>query len=530
MTATVVSERFDYRDWTLTAVLAAGCSRHPDRVALRDVETAYTYRELWQAGERMAGGFAELGVTDNDRVLVMLDNSADYALVMIALNFLGAVAVPTNTMYKQAILSHVVTNSNAAVAVVGDRYVDALAAVAPGLRHVVVRGTLADTVASWRVSSFENIRSAAPRTPVARNVWDPLLIGYTSGTTGLSKGVVICNGQAFQVSDPLEVQRVRGDGHVFYVVCPMFHVTGTLGGVFGALIAGSTAHIGKPFSASSFFADVNEAGATHTLLVSAMVEFLLRQPPSDRDAATSLDAVYMVPLHPDYEEFAKRFGVKITTSYGSTEMGCVLVNEDHPDPARNVALRIRRGYEVRLVDEFDIAVPDGTPGHAIFRSDLPWLLGVQYQGNHEATAGAWRNGWLHSGDLMTRDGDGYFRYADRQRDAIRRRGENISSMEVEREVLRHEDVVECAAVGVASEYSEQEVKIFVVRRAGSTLTPENLLHFLVHAMPRYSLPRFIEFIDDLPRTATDKVRKEALRAMSNEKAWDREASGITLPR
>jgi carnitine-CoA ligase len=316
----------------------------------------------------------------------------------------------------------------------------------------------------------------------------------------------------------------------FYVVCPMFHVTGTLGGVFAALIAGSTAHIGKPFSASSFFADVDEAGATHTVLVSTMVEFLLRQPPSDEDAAHCLNAVYTVPLHPDHEEFAKRFAVRMTTSYGSTELGCVLVNEDNPDPARDVGLRIRRGFEVRLVDEFDIEVPEGSPGHAIFRSDKPWLLGVQYQGNHEATVGAWRNGWFHSGDLLTKDRDGYFRYVDRQRDAIRRRGENISSMEVETQVLRHEDVVECAAVGVASEYTEQEVKVFVVRRTGSTLTPEHLSEFLVDFLPRYSLPRFIEFIDELPRTATEKVRKETLRAMSNDKSWDREASDISLPR
>jgi carnitine-CoA ligase len=527
------SAGFDYLDWTLTAVLTANVAKHPDRIALEDPTTSISYRQVWDRACVIAGGLTAAGVAPGDHVLTMLSNSLDYALTLIAINFAGAVSVPTNTMYKGSSLDHIVRNSQARVAIIDDSYVDVFSAVAPTFPHVVVRGTSPAPDAAeitWRITPFADLLDGTPAEPVPRSVWDPLMIGYTSGTTGLSKGVVLSNGQIFQVANPVEVQGITGDDNKTYIVCPMFHMTGTCGGLFCAFIGGGTAYVGKPFSVTTFFDDVNRAGATNVLLVAAMVDFLLNVPPRADDADNSLRNVYMVPLHPRHREFAERFGVKVRTSYGGTETGCVLVTKDSADLDRTACLQARETFEVRLVDEHDIEVPDGKVGEAVVRSSLPWLVGVEYLGNPEATAAVWRNGWFHTGDLLRRDAEGFYSFVDRSRDAIRRRGENVSSMEVEREVAAHPEVIECAAVGVASRHLEQEVKVFVVRRPESALTEELLVKFLADRMPRFSVPRFVEFVADLPRTATAKVRKELLRALPNDDAWDREAHRIELPR
>jgi carnitine-CoA ligase len=522
-----------YSDWTLTAVLASNVSEHPDRTALQSPTMSLSYREVWDRASQLAGGLIAAGVAEGDHVITMLNNSLDCALTFIAINFVGAVSVPTNTMYKGSSLSHIVHDSGAGVAIIESSYMEPFAEVAPDFPQLIVRGAPPISTpdhTSWQITPFEDLAAAPACEPVPRNVWDTLMIGYTSGTTGLSKGVVLTHGQAYQVSNPTDVQGVTRYGNTFFIVCPMFHITGTLGGLYAAFISRSAAFIANSFSVSTFFDDATRAGATNVLLVASMVDFLLKQPALEDDAANSLQSVYMVPLHPRHREFGERFGVAIRTSYGSTETGCVLIVRDESDIERRACLRVRDGFEVRLVDEHDIEVPDGAPGQAVVRSLLPWLIGVEYLGNAEATAAVWRNGWFHTGDLLARDADGYFGFVDRQRDAIRRRGENISSMEVEREATAHPDVLECAAVGVASIYVEQEVKVFVVRRPQSELTEEMLIRFLADRMPRYSVPRFVQFVDDLPRTATAKVRKELLRAMPNDDAWDREAKGIELPR
>jgi crotonobetaine/carnitine-CoA ligase len=175
-------------------------------------------------------------------------------------------------------------------------------------------------------------------------------------------------------------------------------------------------------------------------------------------------------------------------------------------------------------------VPVGQPGECVVRHVYPWTLCAEYVGNPEATAATWRNGWLHTGDLLTRDADGYYYFVDRKKDAIRRRGENVSSVEVEREVMAHSDVAHCAVVAVDLAEFEQEVKVFVVRQPGAVLSEEALVKFLIDRLPRYAVPRFVEFVDEMPRTPTGKVRKQELRARANGGCWDREAAGIEVPR
>lgn len=519
---------------SLTSDLRRSLAAHPDRVAVRDDDHSMTYQQFWDASARLAGGLARTGVHEGDYVLAMLDNSVDYAVTVVALNFLGAVVVPVNTMQKGSILQHVIRDSRARTAIMEQRYADILLDAADdALETVVVRGEeplTATSSTSVRRVDFTSASTGDPVTPLERFVWDPMMIGYTSGTTGPSKGVVLSHGYALTVSEPYEVQQIVGDDPVFYVVCPMFHLTGMAGGLFASITAGGNLHIAPRFSASTFAADATAAGATVTTLVGTMVDFLLRQPPQEADARCSLRSAVLIPLHPRVEEFKERFGLVVRTSFGGTESNAILVNTDDTGIERRSCGRVRAGFEVRIVDEHDIEVPDGTVGEAIARSSRPWVSGGAYLGNPEATAAAWRNGWFHTGDLLVRDSDGYFYFVDRRKDAIRRRGENISSIEVEREVLAHSEILECAAVAVDSEHMEQEVKVFAVRSPDSTVSEETLVKFLIDRMPRYSVPRYVEFVDTLPRTTTGKVRKEVLRTQPNDSSWDRVAAGIVVPR
>jgi crotonobetaine/carnitine-CoA ligase len=262
-----------------------------------------------------------------------------------------------------------------------------------------------------------------------------------------------------------------------------------------------------------------------------MVRFLLMQPERDDDARNPLRGVTAGPLSPEVEEFKKRFDVKVTTGFGMTEVGGILGSDGWETVNWRSCGKVRRGppgFEIRLVDEHDEPVAAGETGELIVRTDEPWALNRGYHRMPEKTAEAWRNGWFHTGDVFMRDEDGYFYFVDRLKDCIRRRGENISSMEVEAYVHEHPCVMECAAIGVLSEYGEDEVKICVIVKPDCRLTGPDLLEFLTPRMPRFMLPRYVEFVAEFPKTeATNRIKKAELkRDPRNPNTWDREAAGF----
>jgi crotonobetaine/carnitine-CoA ligase len=246
-----------------------------------------------------------------------------------------------------------------------------------------------------------------------------------------------------------------------------------------------------------------------------------------------MHVVGLVPLPPGVAEFERRFGVRVMTSYGMTEIGMPFVSDGSNlanDTSCGRLVPGWAGYEVRIVDEHDQPLPPNEAGELVVRTREPWVLNRGYHGKPEATAAAWRNGWFHTGDAFVCDEDGNYYFFDRIKDAIRRRGENISSFEVEALVNEHPEVVESAAIAVPSEYSEDEVKVCVVRADGSTLTESQLIEFLVPRMPKFMVPRYVEFVEALPKTeGTMRTRKFELRTEPlNDATWDREAAGITV--
>jgi crotonobetaine/carnitine-CoA ligase len=312
---------------------------------------------------------------------------------------------------------------------------------------------------------------------------------------------------------------------------PAFHVAGKT--AFYATVDGeATLVLRETFSPGEFWRDVGAFGCQSSLIFGPMAAMLMAAPAAAGDRDTPLEGISILPLIPAIEEFKERFGVRVVTSYGMTEIGGPLCSDGASLANNHSCGRRRPSYDVRIVDEHDEPVLPGQVGELVVRTDEPWLLSAGYWRMPEKTTEAWRNGWFHTGDAFQEDGEGNFYFVDRMKDAIRRRGENISSFEVEACVNAHPVVAESAAVAVPSELGEDDVKLVVVLHPDEQLDPAALIQWLIPRMPRFRVPRYVEFVDEIPKTeATLRTQKMKLRIDPiNPNTWDREKAGVVLPR
>jgi crotonobetaine/carnitine-CoA ligase len=526
------------RDRVLPHLLARLAEDEPEAIAMQDVDgRELTRRELHETNLRWADALLRVGVQPGDHVVTMLPNSFEAFHAWLGLAWLGATEVPANNMYRGQMLRYLIDNSGATTLVISERFVGQLAEVAaelPQLATVVVPD--ADAVpagfAGRVVTGSELFAGAAPAGDLrGPDYWDVAAIIYTSGTTGPSKGVLMPWGTlwSFVTTAPGDFV-APGDG--FYAMYPAFHVSGKAM-LYQAAFFRARMVIREQFSIQHFWDDVRRFGITGAGLVGPMAPFLLLQPEQPDDADTPLRHVMMGPVVPQVDEFKARFGVEVGTGYGMTEIGAPFASEGYELANATSCGKLRSGwagYEVRVVDEHDEPLGPGQVGELVVRTKEPWVINRGYHGMPEATAAAWRNGWFHTGDGFRYDEDGNYYFVDRIKDAIRRRGENISSFEVEALVSEHPDVIEVAAVAVPSEYLEDEVKVCVVLREGSMITHDELITFLVPRMPKFMVPRYVEFVEALPKTeATLRTQKVKLRIDPlNERTWDREAAGIRV--
>jgi crotonobetaine/carnitine-CoA ligase len=527
-------EQTPLEERTLTAVLDGVLQQFPDKVALSDSTQRLTYAQMWDRALQLAGGLESVGIEPLGRVVMLLENHVDNVLTWVALTLIGAVEVPINTSYMGEMLSYVINDSGARVAIVDETLLNRFEAIAGDLEAIETvivrspsRGSFPSisSARSPQVLDFAELTIHSPAAPLAAAPWDLMGVVYTSGTTGRSKGVLCPHAHAWGHASAVgstDAEDIR------YVVLPQFHIAGQWGGVYRAFIGGATAHVANGFHVSTFWNEVQSVGATTSQLVGTMAAFLLAQTPSPKDSENSLREIHMIPLVPDPGGFSERFGVGLFTGYGNTEIGTVLSN---PQADRLHGMgSVRPGYEVRVVDENDIEVPRGRPGEFVVRGALPWTTMIGYQGEAEKTVEAFRNGWLHSGDAVIEDEDGLFTFADRIDDAIRRRGENVSSFDVEVHVNQFPGVVESAVVAVPSEHLEDEIKAVVVLAASSAATEEQIYRFLADRLPYFMVPRYIELREDLPKTPTAKVRKNELRSLGVEGVWDSHKAGLVAQR
>ena len=506
-------------------ILEDHAARQPDKPFLVMRERMLSYAETDAMANRVARGFGRLDVAKGDRVLVMMPTGIDFLLVWLGLCKIGALMSPVNEAYVKRMLQHQASDAAAKVAVVAHGYLERWVEVAdglPALERVVLYDDGAEAPTTpWTVSHFADLPDddASPMPP-AVSYRDPMAIFYTSGTTGPSKGVLYSYAQAHATAR--EQARLCDAHDVFYMCVPMFHVgLCHLGGI--PLIAGATLAIRPKFSATRFWDDVRHFAATMTLLMSTMPAYLMAQPGTERDADNPLKKCVMVPLLKDLDRFKARFGVPdVATVFNMSEVSTPICTGFDLANATSCG-RLRPGITARIVDEYDEPVPTGEIGELILRADEPWELNLGYWRQPAKTAEAWRNQWLHTGDLFSMDDDGNYYFRDRLKDAIRRRGENISSHEIEREVDAHPAVLESAAIAVPSPFGEQEVKVVAALKPGHSLTPQALAHYLAKALPSYMQPRYIEIREaELPKTPTGKIRKPELREEGAGAAWDRE--------
>ncbi len=521
---------------TLTGMLTSQAELNPDKIALTIVGEDLSYADLVGRSNAMARGLRDLGIGRGDVVATLAENSADQVLLQFGCARLSAVEVMLNTAYRGSFLTHQLNVSGARVIVVDHDLLPALAEVLgelPSLERIVVRGQPGDQsrIGAVDVALIDelNAHSRAGLTDYPDPLWtDPSTIAFTSGTTGLSKGAVLSQNYLCSFARIESTMWYRGPQDIFYSCGPLFHLAAKGIGVLGSIYRGVRCVQDDRFSVSQFWARIQVEHCNVTLMLGSMAMLLWTRQPSPDER---IDTVVCIPAPPPSlrEAMAERWQCKFESNYGLSEAAPVTRSgpDIHLRPGSSGKI-IREFFDVRIFDDDDVEVPAGEVGEVVIRPQAPHVMFEGYYRNPEATLEKYGNLWFHTGDLGRVDEDGYFYFVDRKDDYLRRRGENISSFEVEAALARHPEVIEAAVVGVASELLEQEVKAVVVTRNGAQLDAEELTRFCIGNLPYFAVPRFIEFVTDLPRTPSGKVEKHKLRAGGTAQCWDREQAGIIL--
>ncbi len=516
--------------------VARWASTHPTRVAIQHVDgERLEYAELDRSGRLWAATLREIGICEQTHVATLLHNGFSAQGIWLGLGWLRAIEIPLNTALTGVLLEYSLHASDARVLVTTREFLARIFEFVgrlPALEQiVVVDGKEADEGPELHPQSrpVVDARLILERVEPLSDVPGPeyhdvAALLFTSGTTGPSKPVVIPWATVYQNWSWVP-EDALGVGEAVYCAMPIFHNSGRAA-LNSALVRGACFVFREKFSGSEFWNDIRRHDCIAASLVGPMTALLNSRPPQDDDADNPLRAVLCGPLIPEIESFERRFGLRVATGYGQTEVGMALVTDWDHGPWKNCG-RPRTSYpysEVRVVDELDQPLGPGEVGELVVRSAEPWALNGGYYGLPEATAEAWRNGWFHTGDAFRYDEEGWFYLVDRMKDAIRRRGENISSFEVESLVSGHPEVVECAAVAVPAELGEDDVMVVLVVRDPEQFDPQELLRWLESRMPQFMLPRYVDVVEDLPRNdTTQRIQKHEIRARGiRSDTWDRE--------
>lgn len=518
---------------TVSALLESRAETTPDAQFLTFQDTVLSYGEMVARADRTAAGLAAMGIGEGTKVAVLLPNSLEILDVWFACSLMGAVLVPVNTGLVGEGLRYILEHSEAELLVVDPDLLETLEGawpIADGLAKRFVRGGAEGLPSGYEpYSALTEAGDRGPRASVGPETLASIL--YTSGTTGLPKGVMNCHNS--YVTAALEFSRnyvrMREDD-VLYTSLPLFHVNAQSLTTLGSIVSGRPMVLSPRFSASRFFADLAAHEATVFNYIGAMLTMLYKQPegPHDAENKVRLTVGGAAPAEL-WRDFEKRFGLEVLEIYGLTESATFCCGSP-PDAIKPGRIGKEVGWsEVKVVDENDEELPADEPGEIVVRSKVPDTLFQGYYKNEEATAESMKGGWFHTGDRGLRDAEGYFAFIDRLKDSIRRRGENISSYEVERVVNSHPDVAESAAYGVPSDLGEDEVMVTVIPR-GDDVDCEDLIAFCEQRMAKFMVPRFVRVQEALPKTATQRVQKFELRKLGTEGAWDRLDSAEQIKR
>ena len=522
---------------TIGGLLHSRASVVAEKPFLLTRDRSLSYGEFDALVDDTARAFRALGCAKGDHVCLMIANRVEFLAAWFGLARSGLVQVPINTAYKGEFLSYVIEHSQAQVLVVDRAFQVQLETVRPALQHlkhiIFVQdqsfGAAPDLgspeIHTWNDFLANAAAEMSEHPAVAPS--DLATIMYTSGTTGRSKGVLVPHAHSVTMgAEATHAFRITSQD-VLYTCMPLFHGNAQWATVLNALSAGATVALGERFSASRFWDEVRAFGATEFNAIGSMLYMLQAQPASDRDRDHSVRAVFAAPAPVEiFYRFEHRFGVRLIEGYGLTETKNVAYN---PYDARRPG-SFGKPTETTILSILGLdgtELGPGETGEIAYRPTKPNILCYGYFRNPEATLEATRGLWWHTGDLGFRDVDGYFYFVDRAKDAVRRRGENISSFEIERVLLMHPKILDAAAIAARSDVIEDELMVVCVRKPGEDLSFEELFRYCDLRMPSFMVPRYYRFVVDLPRTPNNKIRKVELRneGMTPD-VWDALSAGF----
>lgn len=524
---------------TVIAALDRAVAAHSDRVLFDFGGELFTYGEVDQLSTRLAHSLATLGVKAGDTVLSMLDNNIDAVTTWLSINKLCAVSVPVNTALRGEFLRHQIADSKAAIVICEAAYLERIAQVASGLPDVALilyRGVATELPpCSVQISPLDEHRGSndAP-IETKPNPWDLACIVYTSGTTGPSKGCMLsynymCNLARLQLRAGPATEK-----DVTITPLPLFHMNALCVGILSNIMVGARVAIVQRFSVSNFWPEVERSGATIASILGGMGG-LLAQAPDNESMKRCFGQIHTVRGNPFTEDskqiWRERFGARQVggNGYGLTEASVItsLPGGEYAAPGSS-GKRIP-DFDVRIVDDLDRELPANTPGEIVVRPQRPDIMFMGYWGRPADTMKLMRNMWFHTGDIGKFDDDGYFYFVDRKKDYLRRRGENISSFEMEAAFAAHPSIEEVAVHAVPSDKGEDDVKVTAILKPGCVLSPEDLFKWAIDSVPYYALPRYIEFRDSMPKNPQGRVLKYQLRDEGKTPdTWDLETTDIKV--
>ena len=527
------------QDWVLPKVLKEQADKIPDKAFLQfSYDDPLTFAEVNKAANQIANSLRELGVEKGDKVSVYMPNSLEICLAWFGILKNGSVMVPVNTAYVMDFLQYIIESSDSKLIIIAEEYMERLA-------NIQTRIPLVDNVVVWPRNGGDEIETAGYVTKKCMS-WsnyvnqgsdsepevevthlDHARLMYTSGTTGKSKGVVRpCAADYSSAQNYASIMDINPDDTVFTCL-PLFHSNAMVMGVYPAMIRGAKVVVEEKYSASKFWKWMKDFEVTKFNLVGVMSYFMWNAPvvPEEKEHKVKLVLGSPAP-HDIIEPFMERFNILFMEGYGLTEVGqCTFMRPGDPFRVGSCG-KESPGYEIKIVNpETDEELPRNTPGELVLRPRIPNICLHYYYKMPEKTVSDFRNLWFHTGDLCRMDEDGYIFFMDRVKDYIRRRGENISSFEVENLISTHPNIEESAAIAVKLDeqgrHSEDELMIVIVLKEGKDLNPNELIEFLKPIMPKFMIPRFVRFRDSLPKTPTNRVQKVKLREEGITKdTWD----------
>jgi crotonobetaine/carnitine-CoA ligase len=514
--------------FSLANALREKAAADPDKVFLRFEDQQITYGQLNQRTNRVANGLTGLGIKPRDGIAIMMPNRPEFLDAFFATQKLGTYAVPVNIALKGEGLAYILNHSEAKALFISADLVESLLPIRetlPAIKHLIV-----DTIEApadfamppGAITLAELTKAPADEPHVALDADAIAALLYTSGTTGLPKGVVFrYRGFGIFVAPGAGYQ----PGDIFYTCLPLFHANALFLSVVRGLVGGYVVALGRRFSASRFWDDIRRHRATTFNALGAMIPILLKQPPRPDDADNPIRLV-MSAATPAWAwaEFEKRFNLTVWEGYGAVDGGGFSLFNGGTSPKGSMG-KPPPGIQAKVVDDNGSEVPVGEAGNLIFKIDNPNARRVEYFKNPAATDAKIRDGWLYTGDMAYCDAEGNYFFADRKTDSMRRRGENISSFEVEKIVNQHPAVLESGAFGVPSELGEDDVMVAVVLRPGHSVAPADLLGFCEERMAKFMVPRYLDFRESLPKTETHRVQKAVLKKQGvTATTWDRDKS------